>query len=92
MTSRKTEKKQQDKVIEDRTFGLKNKNKSKAVQKFVKGVENTVKNKGVSAAFLEAQEIEAKKARKDEEKEKALLDSLYKTVGHVQAAAKLKDE
>lgn len=29
----KTEKKKQEKVIEDRTFGLKNKNKSKAVQK-----------------------------------------------------------
>lgn len=29
----KAEKKKQDKIIEDRTFGLKNKNKSKAVQK-----------------------------------------------------------
>lgn len=29
----KTEKKKAEKVIEDRTFGLKNKNKSKAVQK-----------------------------------------------------------
>lgn len=92
MTSKKTEKKQQDKIIEDRTFGLKNKNKSKAVQKFVKGVENTVKNQGKSATFLEAQEIEARKAKKEEEKEQALLDSLYKTVGHVQAAAALKDE
>lgn len=31
--SKKTEKKMQDKIIEDKTFGLKNKNKSKAVQK-----------------------------------------------------------
>lgn len=31
--SKKTEKKQQEKIIEDRTFGLKNKNKSKTVQK-----------------------------------------------------------
>jgi hypothetical protein len=30
----------QDKVIEDKTFGLKNKNKSKVVQNYVKGVEN----------------------------------------------------
>ena len=29
----KAEKKEQKKVIEDKTFGLKNKNKSKAVQK-----------------------------------------------------------
>ncbi len=32
--NKKTEKKKQEKVIEDRTFGLKNKNKSKAVQKY----------------------------------------------------------
>lgn len=31
--SKKTEKKQQEKIIEDKTFGLKNKNKSKTVQK-----------------------------------------------------------
>ena len=31
--SKKTEAKRQDKVIEDKTFGLKNKNKSKVVQK-----------------------------------------------------------
>lgn len=34
--NKKTEKKKQEKVIEDRTFGLKNKNKSKAVQKYYK--------------------------------------------------------
>ena len=32
-TSKKTEKKIQDKIIDDKTFGLKNKNKSKVVQK-----------------------------------------------------------
>ena len=31
--SKKTEQKMQNKIIEDKTFGLKNKNKSKAVQK-----------------------------------------------------------
>jgi len=31
--SKKTEKKLQEKIIEDKTFGLKNKNKSKTVQK-----------------------------------------------------------
>lgn len=30
----KAEKKKVEKIIEDRTFGLKNKNKSKAVQKY----------------------------------------------------------
>lgn len=32
--SKKTEKKKQAKVIEDKTFGLKNKNKSAKVQKY----------------------------------------------------------
>lgn len=32
-TSKKTEQKQKAKVVEDLTFGLKNKNKSKVVQK-----------------------------------------------------------
>jgi len=31
--SKKTEQKRQEKIIEDKTFGLKNKNKSKVVQK-----------------------------------------------------------
>lgn len=42
--SKKTEQKRKDKVIEDKTFGLKNKNKSKTVQNFVKSVANQVNN------------------------------------------------
>lgn len=42
--SKKAEKKKKEKIIEDRTFGLKNKNKSKVVQKYVNMVEKTVKN------------------------------------------------
>ena len=33
--------KKQDRVIEDSTFGLKNKNKSKKVQQFIERVEKT---------------------------------------------------
>lgn len=40
--SKKTEAKKKDKVIEDKTFGLKNKNKSKAVQKYVKSFKSTI--------------------------------------------------
>ena len=61
---KKQEKKKQEKIIEDKTFGLKNKNKSKAVQKYIKGVENTVKNQGKSAQALEAEEYERKKLKK----------------------------
>ena len=42
--SKKAVKAKQEKVIEDSTFGLKNKNKSKKVQQFIDRVEKTVKN------------------------------------------------
>ena len=41
--STKTLNKKKDKVIDDLTFGLKNKNKSKVVQQYVKEVTNKVK-------------------------------------------------
>ena len=40
--SAKTLNKEKVKLVEDKTFGLKNKNKSKAVQKYVAGVTNQV--------------------------------------------------
>jgi len=46
------------------------------VQKFIKGVASTVKNKGVSTEKLINQEYELKKMKKKEEEEQALLASL----------------
>lgn len=40
--SKKTENKQKAKVVEDLTFGLKNKNKSAKVQQYVKQVQHQV--------------------------------------------------
>ena len=40
--SKKTENKKKEKVVEDLTFGLKNKNKSKVVQQYVKEVTSKV--------------------------------------------------
>lgn len=42
--SKKNVLKKKEQVIEDRTFGLKNKNKSKKVQSFIQSVEKNVKN------------------------------------------------
>lgn len=42
-TSKKSEKKKQAQKLDDKTFGLKNKNKSKAVQGFVKTMVDQVK-------------------------------------------------
>lgn len=58
--SGKSVKKAQNKVIEDKTFGLKNKNKSKVVQEYVKTVSNQVKHGQVKggASKLEAEQYE----------------------------------
>ncbi|KAM3141681.1 hypothetical protein pb186bvf_006286 [Paramecium bursaria] len=87
--SKKAEKKQQEKVIQDRTFGLKNKNKSKTVQQFCKGVANMVKNQGVSVQKLQQEEFERKKLEAELEAEQKLIASLYKSVD---AARQLEEE
>eukprot|EP00607_Mallomonas_marina_P004150 CAMPEP_0182425472 /NCGR_PEP_ID=MMETSP1167-20130531/11910_1 /TAXON_ID=2988 /ORGANISM="Mallomonas Sp, Strain CCMP3275" /LENGTH=357 /DNA_ID=CAMNT_0024606233 /DNA_START=156 /DNA_END=1226 /DNA_ORIENTATION=+ len=62
MASKKAQKKKNEKVIEDATFGLKNKNKSKKVQDFIQRVEKTVKN---SSKSKDAEKMkEAKQASK----------------------------
>lgn len=50
------------------------------MQKYVKGVESTVKNQGKSISQLESEEYERKKLRKKEEEEEALLASMFKAV------------
>jgi len=44
--SKKSTQKKKDKLIEDKTFGLKNKNKSKKVQAHIQSVTNNVQNSG----------------------------------------------
>ena len=51
----KTLQKEKMKVVEDRTFGLKNKNKSKAVQEYCKQVKSTVMDGGTNKVSLDAQ-------------------------------------
>jgi hypothetical protein len=45
-TSKKADQKKKNQIIEDRTFGLKNKNKSKKVQQYVQSVTTNVMNSG----------------------------------------------
>ena len=47
--SKKAKQEKQKKAIEDSTFGLKNKNKSKKVQQFITRVEKSVKNSNIEA-------------------------------------------
>lgn len=79
--SAKTLNKEKNKTIEDKTFGLKNKNKSKVVQSYVKQVGNQVMfgGQGGEKALANA----ARKDLEDKKKlaaQKALLASLFKTV------------
>ena len=80
--SAKAENKAKAKVIEDKTFGLKNKNKSAKVGKFVQQVEAQVKNAGraQSAQRQEDEERRRREARKLEEQHKAELAQMYKPV------------
>lgn len=64
-TSKKAEQKKKAGQIEDRTFGLKNKNKSKKVQSFVKSVTNSVNNSGDRK---QRHEDEKRRRQKDEQK------------------------
>jgi hypothetical protein len=50
-SSKKTVEKEKQKIIEDKTFGLKNKNKSKKVEKYIKSVQSQVANKGVDKVY-----------------------------------------
>lgn len=58
--SKKAEHKRKNKIVEDKTFGLKNKNKSKKVQAFIQATTKSVMNSG-----------DAKKRREDEQRKQA---------------------
>lgn len=67
--SKKTEQKIKTKIVEDKTFGLKNKNKSQKVQQFVKSVTNQVMNKGGSKGGVEKQISEEYRMKQEKKKE-----------------------
>ena len=73
--SKKAVKEKKERVIDDATFGLKNKNKSKKVQQFIDRVEKTVKNGGGGADAVKAKEAkkELKLAKQLQEEELRVL-------------------
>ncbi|PAA64771.1 hypothetical protein BOX15_Mlig016780g2 [Macrostomum lignano] len=84
--SKKTVEKQKQKVIEDKTFGLKNKKGAKQ-QKFVQQVSKqvTLGNKSAREVEIAKQEKEAKKEEK--KKQAAELNALFKPVAELQKVA-----
>ncbi|XP_068246203.1 zinc finger CCCH domain-containing protein 15 [Palaemon carinicauda] len=78
--SKKTEQKKKDKVIEDKTFGLKNK-KGARQQKFIQQVQHQVKYGGnKSARELEKEKENLLKKKEDKKKELAEINALFKPV------------
>ncbi|TFJ85442.1 hypothetical protein NSK_002952 [Nannochloropsis salina CCMP1776] len=66
--NKKTDTKRAEKLIEDKTFGLKNKNKSKKVQQYVQAVTTQTKhNIGVKTEAEKAAAAKAKKEAKEKE-------------------------
>ncbi|KAG8316583.1 hypothetical protein J6590_047724 [Homalodisca vitripennis] len=70
--NKKTVEKKKEKVIEDKTFGLKNKKGAKQ-QRFIQQVEKQVKTGGVPARKLGEEPKKDKDAKSKEQKEMALL-------------------
>ena len=80
---KKAEKKLAAKIIEDKTFGLKNKNKSHAVQKYIKGIVDVTKRKVGLKIEDKSREFQEKADKKKQRQEEAFLNSLYKQVAAV---------
>lgn len=51
--SKKADDKKKTKIVEDKTFGLKNKNKSNKVQKYIQGVTKNVKGDAIQVRFIQ---------------------------------------
>jgi len=74
--SKKSVDKAKNKIVEDKTFGLKNKNKSKKVEQYVKSVQSQVKGIGKT----DQQKFEEKQKKKIEDEKKKLEADLFKPV------------
>ncbi|XP_056635317.1 zinc finger CCCH domain-containing protein 15 homolog [Diorhabda carinulata] len=73
--SKKTEQKKKEKVIEDKTFGLKNKKGAKQ-QKFIQQVEKQVKSGGIHPLKADEKKLEKEKKLKEQKE----LAALFKPV------------
>ncbi|RTG84373.1 uncharacterized protein DC041_0007528 [Schistosoma bovis] len=81
--SKKNVDKQKQKIVEDKTFGMKNKKGAKQ-QKFIQQVQKQVTQGNRSAKELERE----KQSKEDKKKEKVELNELFKPVLELQKCAK----
>ncbi|XP_056391753.1 zinc finger CCCH domain-containing protein 15 [Hyla sarda] len=85
--AKKTEQKKKEKVIEDKTFGLKNKKGAKQ-QKFIKNVTHQVKFGQQNPRVVAQAEGEKKTKKDDKKKELQELNDLFKPVVAAQKVSK----
>lgn len=85
--SKKTQEKKKEKIIEDKTFGLKNKKGAKQ-QKFIKNVTQQVKYGQQSARQIAQAEAEKTSKKTDKKKELDELNELFKPVVAAQKVSK----
>ncbi|XP_043105478.1 zinc finger CCCH domain-containing protein 15 [Puntigrus tetrazona] len=85
--SKKTQEKKKEKIIEDKTFGLKNKKGAKQ-QKFIKAVTQQVKYGQQNSRQIAAAEAEKNKKKDDKKKELSELNELFKPVVAAQKVSK----
>ncbi|KAI7808415.1 zinc finger CCCH domain-containing protein 15 [Triplophysa rosa] len=85
--SKKTQEKKKEKIIEDKTFGLKNKKGAKQ-QKFIKAVTQQVKCGQQNPRQVAAAEGEKSKKKEDKKKELNELNELFKPVVAAQKVSK----
>lgn len=85
----KAQKKESKKIADDKTFGLKNKNKSSKVNKFVQAVEHQAKIGGTHQKMVNEEQLKAEKAlaKKNEIAAKAEAASLFKPIISAQKVA-----
>ncbi|EAN93083.1 hypothetical protein C3747_125g59 [Trypanosoma cruzi] len=78
---KKAEQKKKDKIVEDKTFGLKNKNRSAKVQSYIQSVSKNV-NQGNPNERKRTEELEAKRRAREEKKAfEAEMAKLFRDVG-----------
>lgn len=79
---------EKQKIVEDKTFGLKNKNKSKAVQKFIKSVQQQAKGPQKGGETHEiAKRKEEQQLKKAQLQQQMLLQALFKGTENVKKVA-----
>ncbi|XP_068100974.1 zinc finger CCCH domain-containing protein 15 [Hyperolius riggenbachi] len=86
-TNKKTDQKKKEKIIEDKTFGLKNKKGAKQ-QKFIKNVTQQVKTGQQNPRLIAQTEGEKKTKKDDKKKELQELNDLFKPVVAAQKVSK----